>query len=61
VRGVRGTRAFDVALLLVLEPVLSTLLAWVVHNEVPGTWAAAGSVVIVLGLILHAAQTAESP
>ena len=61
VRGVRGTRAFDVALLLVLEPVLSTLLAWAVHNEVPSTWAAAGSVVIVLGLILHAAQTAEPP
>jgi len=59
VRGVRGTRAFDVALLLVLEPVLSTLLAWVVHNEVPSTWAAAGSVVIVLGLILHAVQAAE--
>ena len=61
VRGVRGTRAFDVALLLVLEPVLSTFLAWAVHNEVPSTWAAAGSVVIVLGLILHAAQTAEPP
>ncbi len=39
--------------------VLSTLLAWVVHNEVPSTWATAGSVVIVLGLILNAAQAAE--
>ncbi len=61
VRGVRGARAFEVALLLVLEPVLSTLLAWAVHSEVPSRWAAAGSVVIVLGLLLQAAPSTKPP
>lgn len=60
VRGVREARAVDVALLLVLEPVASTLLAWVVHHEVPGTWALAGSGLIAAGLLLQAAHAARS-
>ncbi len=59
VRGVRGTRAFEVALLLVLEPVFSTILAWAVHGEVPGRWATAGSLIILLGLLLHARWVEE--
>jgi len=61
VRGVREARALDVALILVLEPVLSSLLAWVVHGEVFGVWAAVGATIIVLGLLAKAAETAISP
>ncbi len=57
VRGVRSARALDVALLLVLEPVLSTILAWAVHGEVPGAWAALGCTVILAGLLFQASQT----
>ena len=61
VRGVRGARALDVALILVLEPVLSSLLAWVVHGEALGVWAAVGATFIVLGLLVQAAETARAP
>ena len=61
VRGVREARAFDVALILVLEPILSSLLAWVVHGEMFGVWAAVGATIIVLGLLAKAAETAISP
>lgn len=60
VRGVRGARALDVALLLVLEPVLGTLLAWAVHGEMLGPWAAIGALVILLGLVVQAAETART-
>lgn len=59
VRGVRGARAVDVALLLILEPVLSTLLAWLVHGEVPGRWALAGSGLIAAGLLVQAARARD--
>ena len=61
VRGVREARAFDVALILVLEPILSSLLAWVVHGEMFGVWAAVGATIIVLGLLVQAAETARAP
>jgi drug/metabolite transporter (DMT)-like permease len=54
VRGVRGVRALEVSLLLVLEPVLNALLSWAVHGEVPGSWAAAGCAVILTGLVFQA-------
>jgi len=57
VRGVRGAPALDVALLLVLEPVWGTLLAWAVHGEMLGAWAAIGAFIILLGLVVQAAET----
>lgn len=60
VRGVRGTRALTVSLLLVLEPVLNALLSWAVHGEVPGPWATAGCAVILLGLLAQALQPTPS-
>lgn len=46
-RGMRRLRAFEVSLLLALEPVLSTLLAWAVHGERPAAGALAGSALIL--------------
>jgi len=47
--GMRGLSAFEASLLLLLEPVLNPIWAWLVHGEVPGRWSLAGG-----GLILAA-------
>ena len=41
-RGVRGVPALEVSLLLLLEPVLSVVWAWLVHGERPGSWSDGG-------------------
>jgi drug/metabolite transporter (DMT)-like permease len=45
--GIRELPAFEVALLLFLEPALNPLWAWLVHGEVPGPWAAVGGALIL--------------
>lgn len=47
--GTRLLPALDAALLLLLEPVASALLAWWVHHEAPGFWSLCGGGLIVLG------------
>ena len=47
VRGVRRVGALEVSLLLLLEPVLNPVWAWIVHGERPSAWALLGGVVIV--------------
>lgn len=46
-RGLAGVPAARASLLLMIEPALSTLLAWVVHGETPKPLAAAGGAVIL--------------
>ena len=41
--------AFEASLILLLEPALNPLLAWLVHGEIPGGWALAGGAVILVG------------
>ena len=38
---------FEASLILLLEPALNPVLAWLVHGEVPGGWALAGGAVIL--------------
>ena len=60
VRGVRHLRAFEVSLLLALEPVASGVWAWLIHGEIPSTMATIGCAVIffcVVGLALRRNQT----
>jgi drug/metabolite transporter (DMT)-like permease len=45
--AVRELPALDVALLLLLEPVLNPVWAWLVRGEAPGGWALAGGAVIL--------------
>jgi drug/metabolite transporter (DMT)-like permease len=55
-RGVRGITALEASLLLLLEPVLNTVWAWLVLAERPGPWSLAGCAAIfftTLGLTLH--------
>jgi len=52
-RAVRHVPAFEVSLLLLLEPVASALLAWLIHDEQPGPWSLAGCSVILLATVVR--------
>lgn len=45
--------AFEASVILLVEPVLSPLWAWIVHGEKPGTWALLGGAVLVLSTTVH--------
>ena len=62
-RSVRIVPALEASLLLLVEPVLNTLWAWLLHDEVPGAWARAGASLILLATLAHAlrADTAVRP
>lgn len=46
-RGLRSVPALEASLLLLLEPVLNPLWAWLVHGERPGRWALVGGAAIL--------------
>ncbi len=46
-RGVRGVSALEASLLLLVEPVLNPIWAWLVHGENPGAWSLLGGAVIL--------------
>ena len=52
-RGVRALRALETSLLLVLEPVLNSVWAFLIHAEVPGRWSFAGCTLIFIGLLFQ--------
>jgi DME family drug/metabolite transporter len=45
--GIRHLSALEASALLLLEPALSPLWAWLVHGERPGAWALAGGALIL--------------
>jgi drug/metabolite transporter, DME family len=47
-RAVESMGAFEMALLLLVEPVLNPLWAWWIHGEVPGRWSLSGGAVVLL-------------
>ncbi len=51
-RGLRRVGAFEVSLLLLVEPVLNPVWAWLVHGETPGRWALVGGTVIVAATLV---------
>lgn len=53
-RAARDLPAMGLALLLLLEPVLSTVWAWLVHAERPTAWSAAGAATILGATLLSA-------
>ena len=59
VRGLRDLRAIEISLLLILEPVLATGWALLVHGEVPGAWSLAGCSLILAGILTQALRPAE--
>lgn len=52
--GIRTVAAFDAALLLLLEPVLNPIWAWLAHGEVPGRASLIGGAILVAGTLLKA-------
>jgi drug/metabolite transporter (DMT)-like permease len=46
-RGVRQVRAFDATMLMLIEPVLNPVWAWLLHGERPGPWSLAGGAMIL--------------
>jgi drug/metabolite transporter (DMT)-like permease len=53
VRGVRRVGALEVSLLVLLEPVLSPLWAWLIHGERPTTLALVGGAIIVAATAIY--------
>jgi drug/metabolite transporter (DMT)-like permease len=49
--GLRRVAALEASLLLLAEPVLNPLWAWVVHGEAPSAWTLAGGAVIVAATV----------
>jgi drug/metabolite transporter (DMT)-like permease len=52
--GLRRVGALEASLLLLVEPVLNPLIAWLVHGEWPGPWTLAGGAVILSATALEA-------
>ena len=52
-RGVRRVGALEVSLLVLLEPVLSPLWAWLVHGEQPTSRALLGGLVIIAATAIY--------
>jgi len=53
-RAVGRVPAMEVSLLLLLEPVASTVWAWLFHGERPGDWALLGCTLIMVTTVLMA-------
>jgi DME family drug/metabolite transporter len=47
VRGMRNARALEASILLLLEPALNPIWAWLVHGEIPSSWALAGGALVL--------------
>lgn len=56
--GIRHVPALEASLLLLLEPVLNPVFAWLVHGEAPGRWSIAGGAVILSATLLRAVRRA---
>jgi DME family drug/metabolite transporter len=46
-RGMRRVPAMQASLLLLAEPALNPVWAWIIHNENPGPWAVAGGALVI--------------
>src|SRR5947209_7146187 len=60
-RGLEKVRAFEASLLLLLEPVLNPIWAWLVHGERPGSGSLAGGGVILLATLVKSWVDSRSP
>lgn len=58
--AVRHVPALEASVLLMLEPALNPVWAWMVHGETPGPWSIAGGVLILGATVLRTAADARS-
>lgn len=59
IRGLRQVPALEASLLLLLEPVLNPIWAWMVHGERPGAWSIAGGILILAATLAKSAWDAR--
>ncbi|MGH7162801.1 MAG: EamA family transporter, partial [Planctomycetota bacterium] len=59
--GMRLVPAFEGSLLLLVEPVLNPIWAWLVHGERPGLWAISGAALILGATAFRSIAAAARP
>ena len=59
--GVRHVTALEASLLLLAEPVLNPVWAWLAHGEQPGPWPLAGGALIVAATTVRAVRAPSRP
>ena len=52
-RAIRNVPALEAGIVLLLEPVLNPIWAWIVHREGAGPWALAGGAFILLATVVN--------
>jgi drug/metabolite transporter (DMT)-like permease len=57
--GVRHVGALEVSLILLLEPALNPVWAWLIHGEAPGAWPLAGGAAILIATTVRTALDAR--
>ena len=60
-RGLRAVPALEASLLLLLEPVLNPLWAWLVHGERPGPWPLVGGAAILVATAVKTWNDSRAP
>jgi drug/metabolite transporter (DMT)-like permease len=58
-RGIRGVPAVEASMLMMIEPALNPLWAWLVHAEEPGLLPVAGGLIILAATVTRALQSAR--
>ncbi len=58
--GIRHLSALEASLLLLIEPVLSPVWAWMILDEVPGPLALVGGAVVILATVMYTRRRSES-
>ena len=59
--GIRHVPALEVSLLLLIEPVLSPVWAWLFLDEVPGPLALAGGAIVIAATVLYTHRRYRTP
>ncbi len=58
--GIRHVSALEASLLLLIEPVLSPVWAWLILDEIPGVLALAGGAVVIIATVKYTLMRSES-
>lgn len=59
-RGIRHVSALEASLLLLIEPVLSPVWAWMILDEIPGPLALVGGAVVIIATVLYTRRRSEA-
>jgi drug/metabolite transporter (DMT)-like permease len=60
-RGLPHVRALEASLILLMEPVLGSMWAWLVFRETLGLMGVAGAVVIIGATVVHSIRSRPQP